>query len=178
VLHWRRVDIGGDHRMRSECDNLHGRPLDLCLGVGRDGRPNPSQDASDRYRAHMGLDPIGVRNPSTRIKSEKSRTVSQVGSRLSALFKSRIGAIPCGNCKSAIGTLNTMTTLEIRSHREFIIEQIETNSLTAQTAWWAKVLAYADSVVTGGMASRAMIGMWIDEAIAAEEAANAAVEQG
>jgi hypothetical protein len=69
-----------------------------------------------------------------------------------------------------------MTVEQIRSVRDDMVLEIEKNATKAGVSFWARVLAFADAAITGGIATRAMIGMWLDEALAAEDAANAAIE--
>ena len=95
----------------------------------------------------------------------KSRQTSTIGDRLSEKFTNRIGAIPCGNCKKEIASLNQMTPEQVYAQIDQIIERIENNSKTASMPWYVKLVAKADTMVTGGKASRQVIRMWIEESI-------------
>lgn len=111
-------------------------------------------------------------------KIEKIAVRSNVGTILARLFKDRIGAVPCGNCKAVIGSLNSMTVEHIRNHAEEIIGRIEHNSKNAKSAWWAKLLAHADAVVTGGVVSRHLIAKWLAEACDEDEREAAGIVSG
>ena len=43
---------------KTECDKFPGRLKDLCLGVGLDGRPNPTIDQANAFRHQNSLTPL------------------------------------------------------------------------------------------------------------------------
>ena len=147
-----------------ECEHLRGRPRDLCYGKGFDGRPNPSQQSSDRYRATIGLSPIVVQRPSqpNHVLAGKKQ-VSRIGSVLAQIIADRIGAVPCGQCKSAIVKLNSMTPAEVQLARATIIADIASRAQKSAPAWWQKALIATDQFLHSG-GTEYMIGQWIDEA--------------
>ena len=106
---------------------------------------------------------------------EAGRQKSRVGTRLLIMFRERVAAVPCSDCKATLKRLNEMTVEQIRSRRDATVAEIETNSQKASVVFWARILAATDQAITGGMATRAMIGVWLDEALDAEDAANAAI---
>jgi hypothetical protein len=109
---------------------------------------------------------------------EAGRQKSLVGTRLLLMFRERVAAVPCSDCKASMRRLNEMTVAQIRSIRDEMILEIEKNATKAGVAFWARILAATDQAITGGMATRHMIGVWLDEVCEAEDAANAAVKPG
>jgi len=150
--------------MTDECEQYKGRLRDLCAGVGFDGRPNPTQGACDRYRATIGLSPIVVQRPSqpNHVLAGKKQ-VSRIGSVLAQIIADRIGAVPCGQCKSAIVKLNSMTPAEVQLARATIIADIASRAQKSAPAWWQKALIATDQFLHSG-GTEYMIGQWIDEA--------------
>jgi len=123
-----------------ECQEQKGRLKDLCYGVGFNGRPNPSQKASDDYRRSIGLDPIVVNSPSVRyVKGKPSPVaVSKIGTNLAKIFHDNVGQVPCGDCKAEIERLNTMTVTEVEADTEAIIGRIVSNA-KRNAAWWLRL---------------------------------------
>lgn len=153
----------------TECDHLKGRPWELCAGIGRDGRPNPSQSASDAYRARMGLEPIVVADPAPSSVTAKQPPVSQIGNRLSRYFRDRIGKMPCGWCAAQIARLNTMTPDQVKAEREELAAAIVENA--KRNAGWALKLAVAADEALGLGQSVALVLSYIDEACEEESRA-------
>lgn len=148
----------------NECDQYKGRLRDLCDGVGRDGRPNPTQQASDRFRDWKVLPRIVVESPSARTAA---REASQVGTRLSAIITERTGQIPCGPCKQMIKNLNGMTVDEIRRQSETIVDVIIDNA-KKHGKWWIKLgVAAAESVKSDR--HRDLIASYLEEACVMED---------
>lgn len=132
-----------------ECSELKGRLRDLCYGVGLNGRPNPSQKASDDYRRSIGLDPIVVNSPSVRyVKGKPSpvRSISKIGTNLSKIFKERIAQVPCGDCKAEIEALNLMTPEDVRKDIDNLIDRIVKNA-KRNAAWWLKLTVKTVEIV-------------------------------
>ena len=93
--------------------------------------------------------------------------VSHIGTRLSLIIKTRYKAAPCGQCRAAIARLNTMTPEEVQADRENIIADIASRAAAKAPHWWQSLLVKADQALGTGKVD-AMIGGWLDEAIAAE----------
>ena len=148
-----------------ECEQYNGRLRDLCAGVGYDGRPNPTQGACDRFRERINKPPIVVTNPAkpSHAKLPKAPSVSRIGSVLAQIIADRIGAVPCGKCKAAIVTLNSMTPAEVQLARATIIEDIASRAQKSAPAWWQKALIATDQFLHSG-GTELLIGLWIDEA--------------
>lgn len=151
-----------------ECNHLKGRPYELCTGVGRDGRPNPTQRDSDTYRRKMGLEPIVVQEP-TLITSSTPGNKSKIGTNLAALFAEHVGAVPCGECKRAIAFLNSLPLEEVVRSRDTIVAEIYSRALKSAPTWLTKLAVYADKMFTGGTVTTLAIGMWLDEACVMEQ---------
>jgi len=183
--------------MRAECVHLKGRLRDLCEGVGFDGRPNPSQDASDAYRAKIGLTPIVVESPGAVVYVPKPKkpkripktplpplkpTVSKIGTRLARIFAEKVAAVPCGDCKNAIVRLNQMTVAEVQAGRDKIIADILSRAARATPTWLKGVAISADQFLSRQFTSIGieqtgytgyLIGVYIDRACDEEAVDNA-----
>lgn len=147
----------------SDCEKFEGkgRLEDLCLGVGLDGRDNPTQEACDRFRTWAGLQKILVANPG--LKQPKIKPVSQIGTRLANIFRDTWGAIPCGNCKQAIAELNGFTVDQVKLNREQWVNVITQNALSAAPKYWQKITISADQFLHAG-GTEFVIGMHLDKA--------------
>jgi len=164
--------------MRDDCRNtlwkgkpLAGRKIDLCEGRGFDGRQNPLQQDSDRFRAAIGLDPVVVAEPQAiQMAPRKSRpivkAVSKIGTRLSKIFHDKWGAIPCGDCKAAILELNGLTVEQVQADRERWVKSITGNATKAAT-YWQKIAIAADQFLNLG-GTEYVIGQCLDEACQSE----------
>lgn len=126
---------------------------------------NPDSDFSKR--AILVRDKLYTENQAI-LDYVKSRQTSSIGTRLSDKFTNRIGAIPCGNCKKEIASLNQMTPEQVYAQIDQIVDRIENNSKTASIPWYARLATKADSLFTGGMATRKIIEMWIKESVEEE----------
>ena len=93
--------------------------------------------------------------------------VSQIGERLGLIIKTRYKAVPCGSCRFAIARLNRMTVEQVQADRENIIADIASRAASKAPHWWQSLLVKADQALGTGKVD-AMIGGWLDEAIAAE----------
>lgn len=167
--------------MREECKHLKGRMRDLCDGHGYDGRPHPTQEASDSYRDSIGLAPIEVSSPDENtshssgprvmMKSSPSTrdapSVSQIGTTLSRLFRERVGQVPCGWCKSKIAALNQMTVESVLSRIDTLSREIVQNA-RKKGSWWVRLTLWADEKGHGGVAN-AVVRSFIKEACDIEQ---------
>lgn len=160
----------------TECDHLKGRPWELCTGIGRDGRPNPTQSASDAYRAKIGLEPIVVAEPQAKQISKRTpktelKRVSKIGTNLAKTFHDIAGAIPCGDCKAALKELDSLTTEQVQAERDSWVKRITANTKKAAPRYWQKVVLSADQFLHLG-GTEYLIGMWLDEACNIEVSSN------
>lgn len=168
--------------MSEECKKYHGRLRDLCLGCGQDGRRCPPQKAVTAFRRAENLSPIlicetedPISSPVKPFVSDKKQ--SDIGTRLSEMFKTSWGAIPCGNCKADIAKLNFETAEEVQDKREYWIKKITRNAKAAAPKYWQRLAITANEFLhVGGV--EYLIGKYLDEACEAEGAANAAVKPG
>jgi hypothetical protein len=127
---------------------------------------NPDSEFSKRAKAvRQRIAMVNISEAAIRQKG----AVSQIGTRLLFKFKDRVGAVPCSACKATIRQLNQMTLDQVELDHDKIVDKIFENAQNAKMTWWAKVAAFADSVVTGGLASRTLISMWLREATTEEK---------
>jgi hypothetical protein len=137
---------------------------------------------SDDFRASIGLEPIIVAEPQAqqivppRVAS-RNLSASKIGTRLEKIFHDKWGPIPCGVCKEAIRDLNGLTVGEVSTDRERWVKSITANAAKAAPKYWQRLAITANEFLhVGGV--EYLIGRYIDEALAAEDAANAAIKQG
>ena len=94
-------------------------------------------------RVSMGLQPIVVELPSVgqivpAAWQYPLAPKSKIGVNVSEMFKSRIGQVPCGDCKFEIARLNAMTAAEVMEDIDPITARIVSNAKT-NAAWWLKL---------------------------------------
>lgn len=129
--------------MRDECLQFKGRKRDLCEGRGLDGRGNPTQDASNQFRASVGLQPVVVEYPSVAQVIPGGWQLpeppkSKIGVHVSEMFQTRIGQVPCGDCKFEIARLNSMTAAEVLGDIDAVTGRIIDNAKRS-ASWWLKL---------------------------------------
>ncbi len=149
-----------------DCAKYKGRLRDLCEGVGRNGRPNPSQRAIDAFAAKEKFMPAtAVDQPAV----VKVPDVSSIGTNLAKIFKDEIAAIPCGECKQRIAKLNQMTASEVQADRANIVKTIASSAARNAPSWWQKILVIADQSLGTGF-TEDFIGKCLDRACGVESA--------
>jgi hypothetical protein len=161
-----------------DCEGLVGRLLDLCDGVGRDGRPNPTQDACDRFRDSIKKQRIAVINPSAVTAppfADGSIPISTIGTHMETLIRKRIGAMPCSRCKARVVRLNLQTIEQAQAGRVELIAEMKKDAVKSAAKWWLKVVAAADQYLDLG-GTEYLLNWCLDDALAmeAEAQANAA----
>ncbi len=97
---------------------------------------------------------------------------SQVGTRLSAIIRERVGESPCADCRAAIQQLNGMTGYEGAAQRSQIVADFAANAAQRTASWWLGLALRADQL-TGGAGAAYCFGRWLDEAVEAERHARA-----
>lgn len=150
------------------CSEHKGRLYDLCTGIGHDGRPNPTQEACDRFRDKHGKDKIEVQNPSAPSPERnmaRPTDRSNVGTLLAKIFKEKVGAVPCSACKQRIASLNQLSVPDIISRRAAIVAEISQSAAKSAPKWWQKAGVIADQFLGTGVTS-SLIGSYLDMACA------------
>lgn len=153
-----------------ECSKYKGRLYDLCTGTGHDGRPNPTQDACNRFREQHGKELIVVQNPSAETPkklSDGTFAVSSIGTYMETLIRQRIAAMPCSRCKQRILNLNAQTPEEAEAGREELIKEMKADAVRAASKWWLKVVAAADQFLHLG-GTEYLLNWCLDDAIEME----------
>lgn len=65
-----------EHEM-PECDQFVGRLRDRCLGFGLEGRPDPSRESANAFRAAQGLPPLPEKEQVPLTFMQKAKEVAQ-----------------------------------------------------------------------------------------------------
>ena len=92
---------------------------------------------------------------------------SQIGTRLSAIIRERVGESPCADCRAAIQRLNGMTPDEVDAQRGQIVADFAAHAAERTGSWWLGLALRADQL-TGGAGAAYAFGRWLDEAVEAE----------
>lgn len=125
---------------------------------------NPDSDLSAKIRKSGILSRVAEVNA----HELKVSTTSKIGTRLMEKFKSRIAAVPCSACKESMRRLNRMTPDYVEENRASLVDEIYENSQHAGVSWLAKASMAVDKMLTDGLTMHIVIGLWLDEAVAAE----------
>lgn len=153
-----------------ECLKHKGRLYDLCTGQGHDGRPNPTQDACDRFRGRHNNDRIKVKNPSSptpKAIRNGDVAVSAIGTHMETLIRKRVAAVPCSRCRQRILMLNSHTPDSVASIRDALIKEMVADAAEVAPSWWAKMLVVSDQFLHLG-GTQYLLNWCLDDAIAME----------
>lgn len=103
-----------------ECIGYLGRMLDICVGKGHDGRPDPTPEHVRHYRAQWGLPPLG----SNEKKLPYNGPMRGMGDLVAtAIKKATFGKVtPCGGCQKRQDWLNKVIPFH-QAQQELKMEQ-------------------------------------------------------
>lgn len=134
-----------------DCSEFVGRLLDLCTGIGHDGRPDPRPESVEAFRKSRGRAVPG--SPVLSVTEIRNDVTGEgPGTELKQVFESlgirqKSGCL----CNIILRRMNNAGPEGCRSQRNELVEQIRTNATQFGIRHWAGAAARA---VASGIAFR------------------------